>query len=72
MNTLEKIFQNSGTVSDYVSGYFTHLKEIIDRVDRAVVSQVIELMFKARDEGKNIFLSVTVEALQLRHILQMT
>lgn len=56
MNVLENIYQNSKIVSDYVSGYFTHLKEIIDRVDRAAVSQVIELMFKARGEGKNIFL----------------
>lgn len=55
MNILERFYEQSKTTTNYVDLYFEHLKEIIDRIDRVEVSNVIDLMVQAKEQGKTIY-----------------
>lgn len=52
-------FENDGMNKDYtaeIKGYFTRVKEAIDRIDADDLNKVMNVLEKARDEGRYIFI----------------
>lgn len=56
MNNLEKIYSNSKVTLEYVDGYFSYLKRIIDGFNKESLADFIDLLIQARDQGKTVYI----------------
>ena len=55
MQHLKEIFSRSKSMSEYFSGYFLHLNELLSNIDPVAVSDVVNCFLKARAEKKVIY-----------------
>lgn len=55
MNMLDRLYRDSKTSQDYISGYFDHLSRLLKTVDVNAISASIDLILQARKTGNQIF-----------------
>jgi D-sedoheptulose 7-phosphate isomerase len=55
MNTIERIFTESGSCAEYARRYFSYLSEVMGRIDPGAIERFANLLDKAREAGKQIF-----------------
>lgn len=52
-NTIDRIFTSD--VEAFTNAYLDHLKEVLDRIDRASIKRFVELLLDARKRGAGVF-----------------
>lgn len=55
MNTFEKLYKNTNNIGEFASGYFAHLKSVLDKLDLASIEQLALEFENARKNGNTIF-----------------
>jgi len=57
MNAFEQLFKDSKNIGDFATGYFNHLKIILDRIDPASITELAAEFERARDNRNTIFVA---------------
>jgi D-sedoheptulose 7-phosphate isomerase len=55
MNNIDKIFNNSNSVSDYSKSYLEHLNTILNGISLTAIDNFVKILLDARERGSSIF-----------------
>ena len=55
MSKVDQIFNESKSILDFTSGYFSYLKNLIDGIDHNTIEEIITVFLEARESGKTIY-----------------
>lgn len=57
MNNIDKVYQESKDISEFASGYFKYLKNVLDSLDPTSLKQLSDELEDARQNGNTIFVA---------------
>ena len=57
MNNIEENYQKSKSISEFATGYFEYLKQVLDLLDPNSIEQLSAEFEKARENGNTIFVA---------------
>jgi len=54
-NQIQKIFNETKSASSYARNYLNYLTKIFSKIDESEIGKFIEVLLKARDEGRTVY-----------------